>query len=361
MATRRICRRGNSIFMPVNKAQLILAPHELEPNRRWDLDSEPFRFRGRWFGRNRKFVAQLSGRERHRLLFFALEDEPERGNFVVAKHNVECLDKDPKYLVCEPKVFAHPLDVRREELLGALNMNWGRVFYLNAELAPANGVDACWRLFLAATGWGQWSAIPAHAEKNAVFGWRAFPTQELTGLPSLELLTWLKRDLLDPQGAFALSRQFASLDGAGRSALVRPLTRGTYVEWQHVVRLFVLSREPLQGFNKPLFFQFQSGDDQGQFCRIRLLSHEIPSFADLDVPDFKRFARWTFDFFAPQLDTHLLTCCFEAKRWSERPNSWTVGLAVPTRHEQLEALLQLRDWLADKATPDEIEALLREE
>ncbi|BCM88285.1 hypothetical protein IAD21_00116 [Abditibacteriota bacterium] len=36
------------------------------------------------------------------------------------------------------------------------------------------------------------------------------------------------------------------------------------------------------------------------------------------------------------------------------------SLSRPTQHDRLEALLQLREWLADKATHKEIEALLSE-
>ncbi len=66
------------------------------------------------------------------------------------------------------------------------------------------------------------------------------------------------------------------------------------------------------------------------------------------------------EFFQPDLDEHFLKQSSAAENWSHR--SFTLRLRVnsPTQHERLEALFQLRDWLSDKAAPDEIELLLRD-
>lgn len=61
---------------------LRLAPHGIQSDHRADWNGEPFTFRAQWDECERDFVGQVIGRTKERTLFFALADEPERGNFV---------------------------------------------------------------------------------------------------------------------------------------------------------------------------------------------------------------------------------------------------------------------------------------
>ena len=72
----------------MTKPHLHLAPHELEPDRLVNCDEPAFNFRGMWFGRERDFIGQVVGQAKTEMIFFALADEPERGNFVSAPKSI---------------------------------------------------------------------------------------------------------------------------------------------------------------------------------------------------------------------------------------------------------------------------------
>ena len=339
------------------KPTLILAPHELEPNRRDGKDGEPFGFRALWFGKKTKFIGQLVGGEPSQMLFFRPKNERAGGNFVLADHTCNPLNEDLRRFTCHPRFYRGAWKLEKDELPELIQNSWGRLFYLGEDMTPANEEDVKWRLFLTASGWAQWVALPVG--RGATFQWRDVPAPELTALPPTELLLWLRRDLRDPTGRFALSRQFAANDGS-LSRLLWPLTRGTYDEWEHIIRLFTTTRFDLWNSEKPVFVDLFTENGSSDVSRIRVILREPLKVSE--PPNLQKFARWTFEFFHPQLNRHLIAQCLEARRWSKDRNFLNMAICVepPTQHERLEALLQLREWLCDKAAPDETEALLRD-
>ncbi len=336
----------------MTKPQLHLAPHELEQNRRADVDGEPFVFRVQWFGSEREFIGQVVGQKHTPMIFFGLADEPERGNFVNARRFVS---KKPG--VEAPPVFEPRTQVpyANEDALRCLELTategWGRLFFLNEDLQPTED-QPVWRLFLAQSGWGEWSAAPDFYMKSARFRWNenGDEARNLAHLPSLELLQHSLPELRDPNSDAAFARRFAPLKGTARHQLCRPLQHGSYAEWEHVLRLFIQSRTELWLNKSSVHYDIYVYAKQTQVSSKTCFNLQFP-----------KFYKWTRRYFAPALDKDLLGSCVAAQAWHTRRFSWSERIEQPTQHERLEALLQLREWLADKAAPDEIELLLREE
>ena len=336
--------------------KLILAPHELEPNRHEDWDGEPFVFRANWCGVERDFVGQVVGQRYTPMIFFALADEPDRGNFVSA---IVWKSKHPDHTptpTFEPRsemIPLHPQDLIRHLEL-ATDEGWGRLYFVDEKLEPVENQPAHWRLFLAQSGWGQWSAAPDFYSHNARFRWNENPhkARELALLPPLELLEQLRPSLLDSQSDAAFARLFIPLKAKARHQQCRPLQRGSYNEWQQSLQRYLQSRIALWKSDKAtVSLRVHNPTDEEDRCTSK---GDARQCSQTDA----RFFDWTRQYFAPTLDEDLLKRCSAAAAWSRRSFTVSASAKRPTQHERLEALLQLRDWLGDKATPEEIELLL---
>ena len=340
------------------KPNLQLAPHELAPRRRADVDGEPFIFCALWQVRGRDFIGQVVGQSHAQMILYALADEPERGNFVSAPVWVSKNSDRPATPTFEPRTCFAPEDARRIVELTA-DSGWGRLYFLDEDLNLAQGEAVRWRLFLACSGWGEWSAAPGFYENSARFRWNedAVRARQKALLPPLELLALVHADLLDEQSDAALARQFAPLRGKiERHQLCCPVARGSYGQWKQILEWYLQSHFPVKAKEK---------------ARIKIDIHS-PSQDSVDkwlvggrfscfAPNAAQFCDWTRQYFAPQRDEDYLKRCSAAAHWANRSVRIGVAAARPTQHERLEALLKLRDWLRDKASPAEIERLLRDE
>jgi len=332
--------------------KLHLAPHELEPNRRVQLDGEPFEFRVSWEGQEREFIGQIIWQKHQPMIFFALADEPERGNFVNASVFVSRNPEHPNPPICEPRTyFAIAQDNAKIYLEVTANEGWGRLFFVSEDLQPSQA--PAWRLFLAQSGWGECSAAPDFYMKSARFRWNTNPDEarQLALLPPLQLLEQVRPFLLDPNSDAAHARRFAPLKNKARGQLCRPLQRGTYDEWEGILRLFLLSRtrvwtdKPKRRFH--IYIYAKELRTSPKSCYFHL--------------QFPRFYKWMKGYFAPTLDEEYLCSCVATRAWHKRRFSWSQDLNAPTQHEHMEALLRLREWLEGKASPDEIAGMLGEE
>ena len=334
---------------------LRLASHELAPNRRAQWDGEPFVFRANWHGRERDFIGQVVSQIYSRMIFFALADEPERGNFVsapiwISKGGIRLEQK------CEPRTQFTTDDL--PQLLSATaEEGWGRFYFLDNDLNLAENEAVSLRLFLASSGWGQWSAAPDFYQKVACFQWHNSPDEarEFALFSSLELLNRWREKLLDPQSDAAKARELTYLSKTQLQQNCRPVTRSCYEQWQQVLSWYLQVHFPSETTQKgrlkyhihnahpDLIFDIWTGQ-----AERRQLS-----------PNLALFCEWTLRHFAPELDADYVNSCFAAQEWANRSFALTIHAQKPTQHERIEAWLQLRDWLADKAAPSEIDALLR--
>lgn len=161
--------------MTSDKPILQLAPHELAPHRRANLDSEPFAFCAQWGGRERDFIGQAVWQTDGRMIFFALADEPELGNFVSALFTTLAA-AGYQQLSPAPRSHASQKTVGRV-LRETADEQWGRLYYLDEELNIASENPVFWRLFLAQNGWGQWCRAPDYYRHEAIFCWNKNASQ----------------------------------------------------------------------------------------------------------------------------------------------------------------------------------------
>ena len=339
------------------KPTLPFAPHELAPQRRAELDGKPFVFCALWAGRAREFVGQVVGQSYAQMIFFALANEPERGHFVNAPVWVSKNPDSPASPVWEPRTYLHP-DSARQILELSANQGWGRLYFLDENLEVARGEAARWRLFLARSGWGQWCAAPDFYMEQARFRWHpnAVQARRLALMSPLELLDQTRASLLEAQSDAALARQFAPLSVTARHWLCRPVGRGSYEEWRQVLGWYLQSYFPNQAAEKARL-KVAIHESRADSTDKWLVGGPFSCFS----PGAARFVEWTRQHFAPQNDEDFLRRCSAAADWSKRTFALGVSALRPTQHQRLEALLQLRDWLKDKAAPAEVEALLRAE
>ena len=341
--------------MTPDKPVLRLTPHELAPNRRANCDCEPFSFRALWCGRERDFVGQVVGQNYAQMIFFALANEPKRGNFVNASVLVSKNPARPAPPIYEPRTYFAPEDAQ-SILERSATDGWGRLYFLDENLNLACDETVRWRLFLAQSGWGEWSAAPDYYQNSARFRWNKdeIAARQLALLPPLELLKRVRVFLLDSDGDATLAREFAPLRGFARHQLCCPVGRGSYEQWKQILQWYLQSHFPTSAKEKArlkIDIQNARRDSVDKW----LIGGRCSCFG----PSATQFCDWTRQYFAPELDENYLKRCSAAAHWSNRTLPIGVAASRPTQHERLEALLQLRDWLRDKATPAQIEALLR--
>ena len=344
--------------MTPNKPILQLAPHELARHSRADLDGEPFAFRADWFGRERDFVGQVVGQINARMIFFALADEPERGNFVSASVEMSARGK-PARPIYQPSNIFRP-EGARQILENTANQGWGRLYYLDEDLNLASGKAVRWRLFLARSGLGYWCGAPDYYHHLAMLRWNenAQEATDLALLPPLELLERVRPQLLEPQSDAALARQFASMDHTMRQGACHPLTRGSYEEWEQVLGWYLRVQLSAWASEGSLKVDIYNVGDGNRYFRCSWRAN--PKFWETPTR-IAEFCDWAYRYFAPRRDEDYLRSCRVAAKWANGSFSFRVDCQSPTQHGRLEALLNLRDWLRDKATPAEIEQLLRAE
>ena len=154
--------------------------------------------------------------------------------------------------------------------------------------------------------------------------------------------------------------EWAKLSRFEQFDLVWPLQNGTYAQWEQVIRLHALATVQMPEAEGLQFYREvrMNGKSSSGFWTRR-----NPTSQRIESDSFTRFLEWTRRYFGPMRSEELCErypcteyrCRFDVVAFEVRLSQ------APTQHERLEALLQLRDWLRDKAAPDEIERLLSEE
>ncbi len=335
-----------------------LAPYELEPERQSKRNGEPFFFRALWFGSEREFVGQvLSFGENYFHLWFSLADEPERGNFVCSRG---LRGEIPPYV---PQVEFRAEPTQQAFIERVKNELWGRLFVLDSQLRLANRDNGCCTIFLAASGWGQVNFIH---QGSAEFQWSA-PCAKVLAEPDSsryldEVVTLAQTQEHPLQFAF----EWAGILPLQRLALALPLRNGNYEQWQRLIQLHAVATLRCgEGWRSHHEIGMVSRA-QSTWLRAEHYWDEVGR-SGLEMQkgsnnSFQRFLLWTLAYFRPTRDDALCTT-HPCVRSCVAGTPWLFSGFVEqgTQHERLEALLQLRDWLADKATPKEIEALLRED
>lgn len=332
--------------MTPDKPILQLAPHEIPISNFPDSIYPLFLFRTMWDGREREFVGQVLASELGDLTYFYMRDELKRGNFVSAWTPPMRRAFLPKPLAFEPRYHSTMSDPATT-LARECSHSWGRVYFLDENL-QASGVErAKRRLFLSQDGGGEWRQQKYFPQTGSSFVWSSREdAHSRARLAPLELLEQFLATLSDTTCDAALALQWEELPHEERHQVCRPLARGDYHEWQHILGLFTRSRSQI----------WDEDDSTWRMAHIPLVcDHKDWGF----YFRFEPFCEWLQRYFEPALDVGLTRKCTAAAQWSRKGTQVSAKVFRPTQHERLEALLQLREWLRDKATPDEIEKLLR--
>lgn len=329
--------------------KLQLAPHENPLRRRADLDGDAVFFEAHCFGQLRQFIGQSINEDGYgNSFFFQLRDEPERGTFVYS-----CNENAAQFYIASSWAAIEAV----EEFKECVESNWwGRYLVLDSSLNLADSTNGCNTLFL---NWNGLGMFHQDGGSFARFRWSEPCLEELWNLSASELLSRFTVRVQEPQSEPQFALWWASLSTDEHFDLIFPLARETYQEWQNICCLLPTAfvQWPAH-LNAKLYARFEkNGDAKSNFFGTgRAFQQAVES-----VP-LNRLSRWLYDYFAPQRNDELCARYPCARDWAQGSYPiCEVRIDGPTQHERLEALLQLRDWLRDKATPDEIERLLRDE
>lgn len=335
--------------------RLQLAPHELEPHRlgndELESNENEYEFRGRWLGQDYDFLVRTSWLTHVPAIFFALRDEPQRGNFVCCPRYYRPGKPDGELIYQLPH---HQEPQRAHELLQIYcDRSWGRVWHLDKDWKIANEKPAQWRLFVTFDGWGELCAAPKFNQGECLFKWQPQKSaSELAALSSSKFLGTFLPEMLNSESDAAFVQRFVQMTHDERRELLYPLKREHYPQWKHVMTLFLQSRVGLWKFEgEHLVF---SSKGNAESCRI--LRRRAGTSSDESA---QQFFGWTLDYFCPT-ESEVTLQHWAAKRWVPNIKGFGIKVLRPTFHEQVEALLQLRDWMSDKAPLSEIEELLGE-
>lgn len=327
---------------------LHLAPHEVPLNHTPNWDGEPLPFRAQWFGREREFIGQSVRTLPHFYYLFCLRDEPETGCFACAGRRYVLHDHDVKKT---PEPFIKSIE----------KGDWGRIFLLNSQLELSDRLSATWELFLGANGHG---GISNSCICDADFIWSSPCARELS-LPNrtrfVEPVTQRFREAGDD---LRFAYDWANASRFEQLSLVWPLTNGTYEEWEHIVRLHAIAT-------------LRWPDDSGWhlYRSVRMTGKGTSAFHSdprarnsryqkaVQQASYNRFLAWAHRYFSPVRNDELCArfSCVEFAAKADTSVCEIRATQAPTQHERMEALLQLREWLEGKASPDEIALLLGEE
>ncbi len=318
--------------------------------------TKPFTFRTQWEGRERQFMGLETQAELGELIFFCLADEPERGNFVSAWTPPRRSPRLPKPLAFDPR-FLSPMSDAATKLASECAHSWGRIFFLDENLEVAPPEKGKRRLFLSQDGGGEWRHEQFFPRMGSPFVWASREeAHQLALLAPLDLLAhFVSLMRRQPESDPARALKWDDLPHEERNLLCRPLARGNYEEWRWVLHLYGQSR--LAWWNDTSHNWLMAY--VYLVCRLSL-KRGYPAGRTPFFLEFERLCSWMLRYFEPSLDVDFVGHCTAARQWSQTEMRVSARVERPTQHERIEALMQLRDWLSDKAAPEEIEALLRE-
>lgn len=329
---------------------LHLAPHEVPVSDFPDPIYPPFLFRTVWEGRERNFAGQVLNSELGDLTYFWMLDEPEHGNFVSAWTPPHSNPRLPRPLGFGPR-FHSPMSNPAKTLARECAHSWGRVYFLDENMCVSGPKHVKRRLFLSQDGGGEWRQQKYFPQTGSPFVWSSRANaHNWARLAPLELLEQFLLTLSDTNCDATRALQWDELPHEERYQVCRPLARGDYREWHHVLELFTQSRRQI----------WNEDDFSWRMAHIPLTCSTHHRDWDYYFR-FELFCNWLFNYFAPSLAVDLIEKCTAAAQWSQKGAQVSAKVFRPSQHERIEALLQLRDWLRDKATPAQIEALLRDE
>ena len=243
---------------------------------------------------------------------------------------------------------------------------WGRVLWLDRELNLADESSGVLRLYLGANGQGQWFLPETAAPRSlrAGFEWKDENRSALLlALSDEELLEWVyaQAELEGSDLGFSLNWVSWGVGSAARE--------------KRIALNFRLARESVQRMLQVLCWAGEcdpelSGVDS--FCwQVDLLRPRSPrrngsmerfviGKETAPTPSFAAKIRdWAQLWFGPELNRELCArhrCVGQL----ETPLTFEIKREQSlSAHQQLEAFAQLRDFLAQRVAPDELQALLR--
>ncbi len=229
---------------------------------------------------------------------------------------------------------------------------WGRYFVLDKSLNLADSTNGQNTLFLHWNGLGMFHKAGGGFAR---FRWNQPCLEEIWNLPVSELLAQFISRVHERGSEPQFAVWWAGLSNAEHFDLIFPLARGTYQEWQNICRLLPTAFvQPTNAGDAKSYFRFGIDGDLKAEIYQQSGRHAYQLIESLPL---QKLARWFHEYFLPKRNDELYERYLCARQWAQSPQHpiCEVRIDQPTQHERLEALLQLRDWLRDKATPTEIE------
>ena len=235
----------------------------------------------------------------------------------------------------------------KEAVYAAANGNsWARLLYLNQGLQlRRSGEEARFALVLCAQGWAQWRVLRRTQSgkivtaRTANFWWKPdYPLLENGA--AFELWRTLRAQLDDPDSPIGFARRFAEIPNSPK-ALTWKFERGTQDEMETVLRHLFLAQTKWWQVPRHL----------GWWLDFKDRSAEIKPLDDLAkprrTPTFNKSVERVWNWFSPTIDEEALTRHLELRRLYDTGDHFLrISAREPTMHEQLEAALLWREWLA---------------
>ncbi|RYX86524.1 hypothetical protein EON83_02310 [bacterium] len=329
---------------------LELAPHELPPGGDRGMDGKAFFLEASLFNEKRTFIGRSFRDDPYEsILCFSVPDEPQRGHFVCAQ---AIYKGDWVY----PKLTHSPDDEYQALAKCIEDELWGRYFVLDANLELTSEVNAVFVLYLCADGR---AAVRSPRRGFACFKWSEPCGPQMWETSYQTLLSQIISDIATSD-TVGFAFRWANMSRREHFELAYPLQRGTYSEWIRMCDLFLRALD-IWTEKEAHKLEFNVSISDGAIS-ANWFPGEAGNYRIARENCFQKFAYWSHHYFSPTLDDELCGRYSCAAEWANGPISVVRGsLNPPTLHERLEARLKLTEWLADKATPEEIEQLLSDD
>lgn len=216
----------------------------------------------------------------------------------------------------------------------------GRIFILDdaGEIATQNPQ---WLLFLSVGGSGSWTSLHDLDDAFSIpFRWADKTSGEnWLRKPANQWLDWAREELKNPDSPLGFARLWAPLNYYEQTARLSGLTAQNLAHYKAGVRRILWTQRELWAANEPVEWYLQHDGSVNLVVFDEDENFQTP-------PRVEKWAKWLFETYVrpltpEQIAAHIVLK--EARAYQDHIVEFETD--PPTAHEQLEAHLELRDWL----------------
>ena len=241
-----------------------------------------------------------------------------------------------------------PLDAKTElyALRASLSTVWkdnrlARQFFLNenGELR-IDGQEAHEAVLVPADGLAAWGLGPIDPEKYQTFEFRwskPLANTEFLRLSACEVWKQVENLLVLPESEASFARRFVTMSEKERRSTIFNQLRGTDEEVEKLVRARV-HMEGQTPHSTELLLSSSMSLQGHMSWECRSVNSQVASAEA--IADIRQLIRWFRPINLNCLNSHCVS------KWLRLNTHFSISVAAPTAHEQLEAHLLWREWLA---------------